>query len=109
MNIAETVRNVRRSVKTVDGQFAELFRLPDESLAQYEGRLGEVALAHAVIRLRKEDCICVACGSDAFGPLRKAVLDAAASLKTMEHEGGDDEEDETGDAGDAGDTGDKRG
>ena len=64
--IANVIRGVKRNAKIMEEEFADIFALPDQSLDGYEGSLEEVALAHAVRRMKKNGYVCPSCKSDAF-------------------------------------------
>lgn len=97
--LADAVRNVKKNAKTIDGEFLGLFDLSEKSIEDFSGTLEEVALAHAVLRLKKENCVCLACRSAAFDGLKKTILDADKILEQLMQEEADEEcdDDDTGD------------
>ena len=81
-SLAGIIGGVKRNAKLMEEEFAAIFAMPEESLEDYKGTLGEVALAHAVMRLKRNGYLCPSCKSEAFASLRKAVMDADENMKS---------------------------
>ena len=103
-SIANVIRGVKRNAKIMEEEFAVIFALPDQSLDEYEGRLEEVALAHAVLRLKRNGYVCPSCRSDAFTSLKSAILNVQENVKSNQpttnegdHDEREDQDDDTSD------------
>ena len=81
-SIVEIVRSMKRNAKIMEEEFAVIFALSDESLDDYEGNLEEVALAHAVMRMKRNGFMCPSVKSEAFASLRKTIMDADENIKS---------------------------
>ena len=103
-SIANVIRGVKRNAKIMEEEFADIFALPDQSLDGYEGSLEEVALAHAVRRMKKNGYVCPSCRSDAFTSLKSAILNVQENVKSNQpttnegdHDEREDQDDDTSD------------
>lgn len=103
-SLAGIIGGVKRNAKLMEEEFAGVFAMPDGSLEDYKGTLEEVALAHAVLRLRRDGFICPSCNSDAFTSLKSAILNVPENVKSDQpvtsggnHDEGENQDDDTSD------------
>ena len=92
--IANIIRGVKRNAKIMEEEFSVIFALPDQSLDDYEGNLEEVALAHAVMRMKRDGYVCPSCNSEAFASLRKTIMDADENIKSNQPATSEGDQDE---------------
>ncbi len=92
--ITNVIRGVKRNAKIIEEEFSEIFALPEESLDGYEGNLEEVALAHVVMRMKRNGYVCPSCKSEAFASLRKTIMDADVNIKSNQPTTSEGDQDE---------------